>query len=194
MASSDLLNQKKERVLTYHLLSHGLRVASCREFFSEILIFAKKEMLAHPNPTAEKIQKYWANSLVKLNSKEETPPSVDIENCELDLELYVGYHILERELEDHLTSMAEIQLKIATLQSNRNCTKSIMMDLVGEKKYHETFWYFLEHPKGGGLFRHEYRMKKGFVSPNGFTTGGCEEMMEKARVEIERIKNKYSYI
>lgn len=195
MASSDLLNLKKERILTYHLLSHGLRVASCREFYSEILILANKEMLAHPsNPIAERVQKCWANNLVRLKDKEENPPSVDLDNCDLDLELYVRYHILQRELEDHLTSMEKIQLKIATDQSKGNCIKATVLHLVGKKKYHESFRYFLEHPKGGGLFRQKYQKKKGFVSPNGFTTGGCEEMMEKARVEIVRIQNKYSYI
>jgi len=193
-ANSALWNEKKERILTYHLLSHQLRVASCREFFSEILIFAKKEMLVTPCPETDKIQKLWAARLDILKSKEDNPPSVDLENCDLDLELYVGYRTLQRELEGHLVSMAEIQLKIATEQCKGNCIKAIVLYLVGRKKYDKTFMDSLRHPKCDASFRRKYRKNREDVYPNGFTTGGCKLTMEKARVEIERVKNKYSYI
>jgi len=91
--------------------------------------------------------------------------------------------------------MAEIQLKIATKQCEGDCIKAIVLYLVGRKKYDKTFMDSLKHPKGDALFCRKYRKNGVDVYPNGFTTGGsCELTMEKARVEIERVKNKYSYI
>ena len=183
---------KKKRVLAYRLLAHQLRLANCRELFTEVLIRAKKEMLVWPCSYTKRIVDKWACNLKSLEQMEDAPPSIDLEICNLKVELYVGFRTLKYELEHRCRWMKKIEKEIATMECQGRSVKAIVMYLIGVKKYDEKFLAALEANKADTYYRSAYWKRGGIVCPNGFTTGG-EETIEEAREEIGRTKNKYSY-
>jgi len=183
---------KKKRVLAYRLLAHQVCVANCLELFTEVFIRAKKEMLVYPSSYAKRIVDTWACRLKALEDREKAPPSIDLENSNLKVELYTGHRTLKYELERRRRWMEKIQKEIATMEVQGRSVKDIVMVLIGVKKYHNKFWAALDANKADTFYRRDYWRRGGIVCPNGFTTGGVETI-EEAREENERTRNKYSY-
>jgi len=184
---------KKNRVLAYRFLAHQLRIANCCELFTEVLIRAKKEMLVWPCGYTRRIVNYWACCLKSFEHMENAAPSIDLENCNLKVELYVGYRTLKYELDHHCRWMKKIQKEIAKMECQGQCVKAIVAFLIGKMKYNDKFLAALDANKADTYYHCAYWDRGGgIVCPNGFTTGG-KETMEKAREEIEQTRNKYSY-
>jgi hypothetical protein len=121
------------------------------------------------------------------------PLFIDLENCNLEMELYVGYLTMQHELSHRQRWMKKIQKKIATNECRGGSIKGIVMHLIAKMKYHEKILAALDDDKADSFYRRAYQEKGGIVCPNMFTTGDCDKLMKEAREDIERTKAKYSF-